>query len=72
MQVKKQQLELDVKQWTGCKLENEDDVTVYFHPVYLTSIQVTSCKMPGWINGKMESRSLGKILTASDMQMILL
>ena len=61
MQVKKQQLELDVKQWTGCKLENEDDVTVYFHPVYLTSIQVTSCKMPGWMTHKLESRLPGEM-----------
>ena len=70
MQVKKQQLELDVKQWTDCKLENEDDVAVYCHPVYLTSMQSTSCKMPGWINDKLESRSMGEILTTSDMQMI--
>ena len=36
MQVKKQQLELDVKQQTGSKLGKEYDKAVYCHPVYLT------------------------------------
>ena len=43
MQVKKQQLELDMEQRTGCKLEKE-----YFKAVcYLTYMQSTSCEMPG-------------------------
>ena len=41
MQVKKQQLELDVEQWTGSELGKEYDKAVYFHPAYLTSIQST-------------------------------
>ena len=41
MEVKKQQLELDVEQWTGSKLGKEYDKAVYFHPAYLTSIQST-------------------------------
>ena len=36
MQVKKQQLEPDMEQWTGSKLEKEYIKTVYCHPVYLT------------------------------------
>ena len=65
MQVKKQQLEPDMEQWTGSKLG-----TIYYHPAYLTSVQSTSCEMPGWMNCKLESRLPGEILTTSDMQMI--
>ena len=36
MQVKKQQLELDVEQWTGSKLGKEYVKAVYCHPAYLT------------------------------------
>jgi len=36
MQVKKQQLELDMKQWTGSKLGKEDAKAVHGHPAYLT------------------------------------
>ena len=43
---------------------------VYCHPAYLTSMQSTSCKMPGWINYKLESRLLGEKSIISDMQMI--
>ena len=41
---------------------------VYCHPAYLTYMQSTSCKMPGWIKHKLESRLLGKISITSDMQ----
>ena len=61
MQVKKQQLELDMKQWTGSKLGKEDVKAVYCHPAYLTFMQSTSCEMPGWMNNKLESRFLGEI-----------
>ena len=47
MQVKKQQLEHDIKRWTGSKLENEYIKTVYYNPAYLTFMQSTSCEMPG-------------------------
>ena len=43
---------------------------VYCHPVYLTHMQSTSCKMPGWMSHKLESRLPGEISTSSDMQMI--
>ena len=56
MQVKKQQLELDMEQQTGSKLGKEYIKGVYCHPAYLTYIQSTSCKMPVWINHKLESR----------------
>ena len=52
MQVKKQQLELDMEQWTGSKLGKEFIKDVYCHSAYLTYMQITSCKMPGWIKPK--------------------
>ena len=69
MQVKKQQLEPNIEQWTNSKLGKEYVKDVYCHPVYLTYMQSTSHKMPGWINHKMESRLPGEISTTSDMQM---
>ena len=70
MQVKKQQLELDMVQWTGCKLGKEYVKAVYCHPAYLTSMQSTSCEMLGWMKHKLESRLLGEISITSDMQRI--
>jgi len=70
MQFKKQQLELDMKQWTGSKLGKEYIKAVYYHPAYLTCMQSTSCEMLSWMNHKLESGFLGEISTASDMQMI--
>ena len=46
MQVKKQQLELDMEKQTVSKLEKEYVKAVYCHPAYLTYMQSTSCKMP--------------------------
>ena len=39
------------------------------HPVYLTYMQSTSCKMLGWMKHKLESRLLGEISITSDIQM---
>ena len=50
MQVKKQQLELDMEQWTGSKLGKEYIKAVFCHPAYLTYMQSTSFKMLGWMN----------------------
>ena len=69
MQVKKKQLELDMKQWTGSKSGKEYIKAVYCHPANLTYIQNTSCKMPGWKKHKLESRLPGEISITSDMQM---
>ena len=49
MQIKKQQLELNMEQWTGSKLGKEYIKAVYCHPAYLTYMESTSCKMPGWM-----------------------
>ena len=56
MWIKKQQLELDMKGLTGCKLGKEHNKAVYCHPAYLTSMQSASCEMVGWMNHKLESR----------------
>ena len=69
MQVRKQQLELDMEQQTGSKSEKEYIKTVYCHPAYLTYMQSTSCEMLGWMKHKLESRLQGEISIASDMQM---
>ena len=66
MQVKKQQLELDMEQQTGSKWGKE---YVYCHPAYLTYMQSISCEMLGWMKYKLESRLLGEIAITSHMQM---
>ena len=48
MQVKKQQLELDMEQQTGSKLRKEYVKAVYCHPDYLTYMQSTSWETLGW------------------------
>ena len=45
MQVRKQQLVLDMEQWIGSKLGKENDKAVYCHPAYLTAMQSTSWEM---------------------------
>ena len=69
MQVKKQQLELDMEQQTGSKLVKEYKKTVSCHPAYLTYMQSTLCEMLGWMKHHVESRLLGEISITSDMQM---
>ena len=54
MQVKRQQLELDMEQQTGFKLGKEYVKAVYCHSAYLTYRQSTSCEMPGWMKHKLE------------------
>ena len=69
MQVKKQQLELDMEEQTGSKLGKEYVNAVYCYPAYLTYMQSTSWETLGWKKRKMESRLLGEISLTSDMQM---
>ena len=69
MQDNKQQLELDMEQWTGSKLGKDYVKAVYCHPAYLTYVQSTSCKMPGWMKHKLESRLPGEVSITSDMQL---
>ena len=62
MQVRKQQLELDMEQQTGSKPRKEYIKAVYCHPAYLTYMQSTSCETLGWMKHK---------LITSDMLMLL-
>ena len=67
MPVKKQQLELDVEQQIGSKLEKEYIEAAYCHPAYLTYTQSTSSKMLGWMKHKLKLRLQEEISINSDM-----
>ena len=69
MQVKKQQLELDMKLQTGYKSGKEYFKAAYCHPAYLTSMQSTSWEMMGWMKHNLESSLSGEISITSDTQM---
>jgi len=69
MQVKKQQLELDMEQQTGSKLGKQYVKAVHCHPAYLTSMQTTSWEMLDQMKHKLEPRLLGEISIISVMQM---
>ena len=71
MQVKKQQLELDMEKGTDSKSGKEYIKAVYCHPAYFTYMQNTSREMLGWRKHKLESRLLGEISVTSDRQMTL-
>ena len=60
MQVKKQQLELDMEQQAGSKTGKECIKAVYCHPAYLTSMQSTSWETLGGKKHKLELRFLGE------------
>ena len=68
MQVRTQQLELDMEQRMGSKQEKEYIKAVYCHPAYMQS---ASREMPGWMKHKLEWRLPGEIAIISDMQMTL-
>ena len=69
MQVKKQQLELDMEQQTSSKSQKEYVKAVYCYPAYLTYMQSTAWEMLDWMKQKLESRLLGETSITSDMQM---
>ena len=71
MQVKKQQLELDMEQQTGSKSGEENIKAVYCHCDYLTYMQSTSHEMLDWMKHKPESRLMGERSTTSDVLMTL-
>ena len=70
MQIRKQQLKLDMEKQTGSKLGKEYIRAEYCHLAYFMYMQSTSCEMLGWMNHKLESRLPGEISITSDMQMI--
>ena len=67
MQARKQQLELDMEQQTGFKLEKEYVKAVYCHPAYLTYMQSTSWETLGWKKHKLESRLPRELSITSNM-----
>ena len=67
MQVRKQQLELDMEQQTGSKLGREYVKPAYCHLAYLTYMQSTSCEMPGWIKQQAGIKIAGRNINNSDM-----
>ena len=71
MQVKKQQLELDMGQWADSRLGKEYVKAVYCHLAYLTYLQSTSCEITGSVKDQLELRFQGKLSITSDMQMVL-
>ena len=68
MQVRKQQLKLDMEQQTASKSGKEYVKAVYCRPAYVTYMQSTSLEMLGWMKHRLESRFLGEISITSDMQ----
>ena len=67
MQVRKQQLELDMEQQAVSKSEKEDIKSIYCQPAYLTCIWNTSTEMPGWMKHKLESGLQGEIPITSQV-----
>ena len=68
MQIRKQQLELDVEHQTASKSGKEYIKAVYYHPAYLTYRQSTSWETLGWMKHKLESGLPAEISITSDMQ----
>ena len=68
IQIRKQQLEMDVEQQTVSKSGKDYVKAVCCDPVYLTYMHSTSCKMLGWMKHKLESRLPAEISKTSDMQ----
>ena len=66
MQVRKQQLELNMEQQTGSKLGKEYVKAIYCHPASLTYMQSTSGETLGWMKHKLGSRLPGEISITSD------
>ena len=69
MQVRKQQLEMDIEQQTGTKLGKEFVKAVYCHSAYLTDMQNISSKISDWMKHKLQPRFSEEIWITSDMQM---
>ena len=68
MWVKKQQLEPYMEQLTGSKLRKEYIKAVHFHPLYLTYMQSTPCKLLGWSQAgiKIAGKNINNLRYADD------
>ena len=71
MQVRKQQLGLDMEQQTDSKSRKEYVRAIYltYLTAYLSYMQSMSSEMPGWVKQKLESRLPGEMPVTSDIQM---
>ena len=69
MQLRKQQLKLDMEQQTGSKFGREYIKALYCHLAYLTYMQSTSWETLGWMKHKLKSRLWREIAMTPDMQM---
>ena len=69
MQVRKQQLGLDMEQQTGSKWGKEYVKAVYCHRVHLNYIPSASWETLGWMKHKLESSLPGERTITSDIQM---
>ena len=61
MQAKKQQLKPHMEQRSCSKLGKESIRAISCHSAYLTYMQSTSCKMPGWMKHKLNQDCRGNI-----------
>ena len=61
LQVRKQQVELDMEQQSGSKQGKEYVKAIYCHSAYLTYMQSISWETLGWMKHKLESRLPGEI-----------
>ena len=55
-----EELELGMEKLSSSKLEKEYNKALYYHPVYLTYMQSTSCKMPCWILSQAGIKIVGR------------
>ena len=70
MQVREQQLGLDMEQKTVSKLGKEYVKGCILSPYLFNLYADTSCEMLGWMKHRLQSRFLEEISITSDMQMI--
>ena len=70
MQVRKQQLELDMELQPGSKQEKEYIKAVYCHPAYLTSMHSTSWEMLGQAGIKIARRNINNLRYADDISLM--
>ena len=66
MQVKKQQLELNMEQWTGSKLGKEHVKALYCHPAYLTYIMQNARLDEAQAGIKIARRNINNLRYADD------
>ena len=59
-----------MEQWAVSKLGKVYIKAVYFHSVYLTYMQSTSCEIPGWTKHKISGRNINNLQYADDTTLL--